>query len=323
MSEILGANGFPASDNNAGEGGAKGASGDGDLIKDATIETFEADVLSASMTAPVIVDFWADWCQPCKQLGPILEKAVIAAGGKVRLVKIDIDKNQMLASQLRIQSIPTVYAFFQGRPVDGFQGAVPESEIKAFIERLTQAAGAAGAGQQDDQEQDYAALGEAALENGDVTAAAQYFAQAVQADSENLAAIAGLARCHLALGDTDQARQTLALVPEDKHSDPALSGVVAALSLADSNQGGDVGELQAKLQSNPDDLDLRFELAGAQLAAGAMEEAAEQLLAIIERDREWNEETARKKLLTVFEALGQTHPATLRGRRKLSSILFS
>jgi putative thioredoxin len=318
MSEILGANGLPAGDNNAG-----GAAGDGDLIKDATIETFESDVLAASMTVPVIVDFWADWCQPCKQLGPVLERAVIAAGGKVQLVKIDIDKNQMLASQLRIQSIPTVYAFFQGRPVDGFQGAVPESEIKEFIERLTQAAGAAGTGQPNNQEQDYVAIGEAALEGGDVAAAAQLFAQGVQADPENLAAIAGLARCHLALGDKEQARQTLAMAPEDKHKDPALSGVVAALSLAEDNQDGDVGELQARLQSNPDDLDLRFELAGAQLGAGAMEEAMEQLLAIIERDREWNEEAARKKLLTVFEALGQGHPATLRGRRKLSSILFS
>ncbi len=314
MSEILGANGQPVE-------GAAGAV-DGDIIKDATIETFEADVLSASMTAPVIVDFWADWCQPCKQIAPVLEKAVLAAGGKVRLVKVDIDKNQMLASQLRIQSIPTVYAFFQGRPVDGFQGAVPESEIKAFIERILEAAGAAGDAGAGPQE-DYVAMGEAAFDSGDVSTAAQYFAQAAQTDVENLAAIAGLARCHLALGDAEQARQTLALVPEDKQKDPALASVVAALSLADDNQGGDVAALEAKVAAAPDDLDARFELAGAQLSGGTMEAAIENLLAIIERDREWNEEAARKKLLTVFEALGHAHPATLRGRRKLSSILFS
>lgn len=316
MSEILGANGLPT--------GAAAGDGAGDLIKEATIETFEADVLAASMNTPVVVDFWADWCQPCKQLAPALEKAVKGAGGKVRLVKVDIDKNQMLASQLRIQSIPTVYAFFQGRPVDGFQGAVPESEIKAFIERLTEMAGAGAAGQgEGGAEEDYAALGEEAFEKGDISAAAQLFAQAAQADPENFAAIAGLARCHLALGDAEQARKTLSLVPEDKQGDPALASVAAALALAEDSQGGDIAALEAKVASSPDDLDARFELAGAQLGAGAMEAAIDTLLAIIERDRQWNDEAARKKLLTVFEALGHGHPATARGRRKLSSILFS
>ncbi|WP_375204666.1 thioredoxin [Hyphococcus sp.] len=309
MSEIIG-------------GGAPGGPAEADLIKDATIETFEADVLAASMTTPVVVDFWADWCGPCKQLGPLLERTVRAAKGKVKLVKIDIDKNQMLASQMRIQSIPTVYAFFQGRPVDGFQGALPESEIKNFIDRLPQSDGAAGAMGQPDQ--DYVAAGEAAFENGDVTTAAHLFAQAAQTDPENVAALAGLARCHLALGDKDQARDTLAMIPEAKRTDPAVASVEAALSLAESGgETGDIAALEAAAEGAPEDLDKRFALANGLLGAGAMEPAIDALLAIIERDRDWHEGEARQKLLTVFEALGQTHPATVRGRRRLSSILFS
>ncbi len=305
MSEILGAD-------NAGPA---------DAIKNVSVETFEQDVLAASMTAPVIVDFWAEWCGPCKQLAPILEKAVGEAGGKVSLVKVDIDKNQMLAGQLRIQSIPTVYAFYQGRPVDGFQGAVPESEIKAFIGRLTEMTGAVADG---GPTEDYTATGDAAFENGDVAGAAQFYGEALQTDSTNLEAIAGLARCHLALGDTEKARQTLALAPPDKQSDAMLASVAASISLAESNpQTGDLAALQTSVERNPDDLQARFDLAGAHLGAGAMELAIDELLAIIERDREWNEEAARKKLLTVFEALGGANPATMRGRRRLSSILFS
>ncbi len=300
--------------------GAESAS-PADAIKNVTVETFEQDVLAASMTAPVIVDFWAEWCGPCKQLAPVLEKAVREAGGTVGLVKVDIDKNQMLAGQLRIQSIPTVYAFFQGRPVDGFQGAVPESEIKAFIERLVQMAGAAGGAAPD---KDYTGAGDAAFENGDIAGAAQLYGEALQADSANIGAVAGLARCHLALGDIEKAQQTLSLAPPDKKSDPQLVSVAASISIAESNpQDSDLADLKAKVERNPDDLQARFDLAGAHLGAGAMELAIDELLAIIERDRDWNEATARKKLLTVFEALGGAHPATVRGRRRLSSVLFS
>ncbi len=294
-----------------------------DLVKDATIETFEADVLTASMTTPVIVDFWADWCGPCKTLGPLLERAVRAAGGKVLMVKIDIDKNQMLASQMRIQSIPTVYAFFQGRPVDGFQGALPESELKAFVDRVVQAAGAAGA-QQPAPHEDYLAAAASAMEAGDVGAAAQLFAQAAQMDPENADALAGLARCHLVLGDVDQARDTLAMIPESKHKEAVVASVKAALALAEaSGGGGDIAALRAAAEAAPGDPEAQFALANGLLGSGGAEQAIDALLSIIERDRDWNEGAARQKLLTVFEALGHGHPATVRGRRRLSAILFS
>ncbi len=305
-----------------GMGGAQAEAMPADVIKDTSTETFEADVLTASMTAPVVVDFWADWCGPCKQLTPILEKAVLAAGGKVSLVKVDIDKNQMLASQLRIQSIPTVYAFFQGRPVDGFQGVVPESEIKAFIDRLLELQGEETG--PDQGVEDYLNAGDAALDEGDIAAAAQLFGQVMQAEADNVRALTGLARCHLAMGDLDQAKQTLALTPPDKKNDPLVASVEATLALAEAApSGGDVASLKAAVDADPTNLAARFDYAGALIGAGDVEAAMGELLLIVERDRTWDDDAARKKLVTLFDALGPTHPATLQGRRRLSSILFS
>ena len=304
--------------------GLGGAGHQGSVAKDATIDSFEEDVLAASAQVPVIVDFWADWCGPCKQLAPVLEKAVAAANGKVKLVKVDIDKNQMLASQLRIQSIPTVYAFYQGRPVDGFQGAVPESEIKAFIDRLT-SLGGDQAGAADAGIEDYVNAGKAAFDEGDVSAAAQLFGQALQMEPGNLGAITGLARCHLSMGDMEKAKQTLDLAPPESENDASVASIKAAIELAEAGQSGagDLNALQNASDAAPDDITARYALAEGLIAAGKLEDAIDALLAVIERDREWEDQAARKKLLTVFDALGGGHAATIRGRRRLSSILFS
>jgi putative thioredoxin len=289
-----------------------------DLIKEGSDADFIADVVEGSREVPVIVDFWATWCGPCKTLGPTLEKAVLAAKGAVRLVKIDIDKHPAYAGQLRVQSIPTVYAFLDGRPVDGFMGAQPESQVKAFVDKLVKMAGPRGAGAE------IAAVLEeakAALDAGDIGGAAQAFAAVLQAEPDNLAAIGGLARCYLAGGDAERAAEVAAMAPADAKN-PDLESVRAALALA-AEAPADAAEAVARLRADPDDHEARLEVAKALAAAGRFDAAMDELLTIIEKDRDWNEGAARQQLLTVFEAAGHGSESTKRGRRRLSSILFS
>ncbi len=288
----------------------------GDLIKEGTDAGFAKDVIDASRETPVIVDFWATWCGPCKTLGPALEKAVLAAKGAVKLVKIDIDKNPVFAGQLRVQSIPTVYAFVDGRPVDGFMGAVPESQIKAFIDRLA-ASGGGAAGSEIDA---LVAMGKESLELGDIGGAAQAFAQALQAEPDNVPAIGGLAKAYLAGGDTERAAEIVAMAPEDaKNAD--LESVRAALALA-KDAPSDTAEVEQRLAKDPADHAARLEYAKALAGRGDFQGAVDQLLTIIEADREWNDQAARKQLLTVFEAAGVASEVARQGRRRLSAILF-
>jgi putative thioredoxin len=299
-----------------GKPGAQQAAG-GDIIKDVTIATFAKDVLEASRRVPVLVDFWAGWCEPCKVLTPILEKVVRSYGGKVRLAKVNIDQNQTLANQLRIQSIPTVYAFRDGRPLDGFQGAQPESMVKAFIDRLLG----------EEAAMDVAAAivaADQALEAGDLQGAAEVYAAVLQEDPQNVAALAGLARCYLKSGDTARAEQTLGLVPPDKGEVSPVASARAALELAKvAGKAGDLGKLKAKVEAEPANHQARIDYAIALAAGGNKAEAAAQLLETFRRDRKWNEEAARKQLVKLFDAWGPKDPATLEGRRKLSSMLFS
>jgi putative thioredoxin len=289
----------------------------GDVIKDSTTATFGKDVIEASRTIPVIVDFWAPWCGPCKQLTPILEKTVRAAGGKVRLVKINIDEHPAIAQQLRVQSIPTVYAFHDGRPVDGFAGAQPESQVKAFVERLMGADAAADLDVAIEE-------GEKAFEEGDLQTAAEIFASVLQEERDNVKALAGLARCYLKTGDLERAEQTLSLAPPEKRDAAPLASVRAALALAQRGQSaGDLGDLKAKIDANPADHQARIDLATALAANDEKEEAVGQLLESFRRDRKWNDEAARKQLVQLFEAWGPKDPATLDGRRRLSSLMFS
>ena len=296
----------------------------GDLIKDSSDRAFMVDVIEASQSVPVIVDFWAPWCGPCKQLGPILEKTVLAAKGKVRLVKIDTDKDPMIASQLRVQSIPAVYAFFQGRPVDGFMGALPESQVKAFVEKLLKLAGAAGGGEGDILEEALAQAKEA-LEAGDTQTASEIYGEILQADPENpnAAAFAGLVRCLIVNDELARAKQMLDKVPEPIAKDKEIAAVRSALEVAEqAANAGPIPELMEKVAHNQDDHEARFDLALALFAAGRREAAVDELLELVRRDRAWNDEAARKQLVKFFEAFGPTDPLTVRSRRRLSSILF-
>ncbi len=295
-----------------------------DLIKETTTQAFVKDVIEESKRQPVLIDFWAEWCGPCRQLTPILEKAVRNAKGRVKLVKMNIDQHptvfQQIATQLGIQSIPAVLAFVDGRPADGFMGAIPESQINAFIEKLTKGVPAAG-------EPDVAEIlkeAELLLAEGDAASAAQVYAEALSFDATNIAALAGLAKCYVTSGAVEQAKQTLAMVPESKRNDAAVKAVQASIDLAEQAKSlGPIAELEQKVAANPLDHQARFDLATALNAGGKRGEATSQLLEIVRRDRKWNDDGARKQLVQFFEAWGGADEATVEGRKRLSTILFS
>ncbi len=311
MSLILDQHGAP--DQRTPQRGPDGA----DLIKDANTETFMADVVEASQETPVIVDFWAPWCGPCKQLGPALEKAVKNAGGLVKMVKVNVDENQEIAAQMRVQSIPAVYAFHQGRPVDAFQGAVPESQIKSFIDKLTK-----GAKSPLDQTLEAA---DEAMAGGDAETALAAYEEIRAQDPAHLKAAAGALRALTALGEITEAEQLLASLPADTRMKADVAAAASALELARETGGGtgDAAELRARLDANPADHQTRFDLAAAHIAANDHEAAIDQLLELIRRDRAWDDEAGRKQLLKVFDTLGNAHELTVSGRRHLSSVLFS
>ena len=288
-----------------------------DLVVDTTTQTFAKDVIESSRRQPVLVDFWAPWCGPCRTLSPIIEKTVRAAKGAVRLVKMNIDDHPAIAGQLGIQSIPAVIAFVNGQPVDGFIGALPESQVKAFIDRV---AGPAGPS---DSEQ-LMAEGEALFAEGDITGAAERFAAVLEAEPQSVPAILGLARVQIARKDLERARETLAMLPEAAAADPKVAAVRAQLELASQTASlGDAATFEARIAANPADHQARFDLALLLNAGGERIKAAEQLLEIQRRDRNWSEEKARKQLLQFFEAWGPMDEATLTGRRRLSSMLFA
>lgn len=300
-----------------GSGANSTAAAAPELIRDGTEAGFMADVIEASREVPVIVDFWASWCGPCKQLGPALEAAVLAARGKVRLVKIDVDRNQRIAAQMRVQSIPTVYAFWQGQPVDGFQGALPASEVRKFIDKLVALAGDGGLGEA-------LAAAEEMLAQGAAADAAETFAAILGEEPENPAAYGGLVRSHVAIGNLDQAAAFLAGVPAKIAKAQEVEAARAQLELArQAANAGPEAELRAAVAADPANHQARFDLAVALNAAGKVEEAVDQLLELFRRDREWNDGAARTQLMTIFDALKPQDPVVLKGRRRLSSLIFA
>jgi putative thioredoxin len=300
----------------AGAPAAPAMSG-GDLIKDTTTQAFVKDVMEESRRQPVLVDFWAPWCGPCKQLTPVLEKVVKGGKGAVKLVKMNIDDHPQIAGQLGIQSIPAVIAFQNGQPIDGFMGALPEGQVVAFIERLTK-------GKIGGDLKELLSAADAALVEGDAAGAAQVYAQVLSEDAENVHAIAGLARCYVETGAIEEAKSTLAMVPAAKQNDPAYLAAKAAIELVEAAKHlGPIAELEQKVTADPADHQSRFDLAVALNASNRRQEALDHLLEIVRRNRAWNDDGARKQLVQFFEAWGPVDEFTVAGRRRLSSILFS
>jgi len=298
-------------------GGVAAAAAPEGLVKETTTQGFMKDVIEESKRQPVLIDFWAPWCGPCKQLTPILEKVVKGAKGKVKLVKMNIDEHPAIPGQMGIQSIPAVIAFVNGQPTDGFMGAQPEAQINAFIERLTK--GAVGG-----ETKDLLAEADAALAAGDAETAAAIYSEILAEDKANVPALAGLARTYVAANEIEKAKQILTQVPEAKRNDAAVAAARAALEVAEqASSVGPIGELEQKVQSNPLDHQARFDLAVALNANGKRQEAVDQLMEIVKRDRKWNDDGARKQLVQFFEAWGPTEEATIAGRKKLSSVLFA
>ena len=288
-------------------------------VADVTTANFMAEVVDASFEQPVIVDFWAPWCGPCKQLGPILEKVVRGAGGAVRMVKLNIDENPEIAQQMRIQSIPAVYAFKDGKPVDGFVGALPESQVRQFVERL----GGAAVGPSPIEQA--MIMAKEAAQGGDHASAMGIYSQILQRESDNPEALAGLARAMIARGEIDEARELLDGVTKEiaKHAEIAAARSALELAVEGQKAMGSVGKLRARLEANADDHEARFELATALFGTDERESAIDELLTLFRRDRNWDEQAARRQLVKFFEVMGPTDPLTLSGRRRLSSLMFS